>query len=191
MLVCRKDTFREHEVGGAVSAWSADDWEKKCAEFRDDEWSERSRCLALLPESKRGPESAIRTPAKELAWFRDTLKRRTDTAGLAYMHAAAGVLQQGILLLCSDHRLKDSPLTAVHDFGSRQYETSIILFFYVGQLRIRPVEEMAIMNQCTCERLVVMLRVRLRCLSEIMNCSAVSGLGLRRDRMLARWSICR
>ena len=59
---------------------------------------------------------------RELALFRASLTTRTLPMGLAYLHVAAGVLQQGILLLGSDSRI--DTLTSLHDFGTQQYETS-------------------------------------------------------------------
>ena len=130
-----QDYFRDHVVGAAVDAWLSADWVAKCDEFRDEEWSEQLRLLALKPASERGPEDRVRTSVRELALFRASLTTRTLPMGLAYLHVAAGVLQQGILLLGSDSRM--DTLTSLHDFGTRQYETSIVLFHHVGAVKDR------------------------------------------------------
>ena len=80
------------------------------------------------------PDAVIQTPARELAAFRDTLERPTLAMGLAYLHVAAGALQQGILLLCTDRRVRNAVGNEVHDFGTQQYDTSIVLLFQVGSV---------------------------------------------------------
>ena len=110
-----QDHFHDHVVGAAVDAWLSADW---VAKFRDEEWSEQLRLLALKPASERGPEDRVRTSVRELALFRASLTTRTLPMGLAYLHVAAGVLQQGILLLGSDSRI--NTLTSLHDFGTQQ-----------------------------------------------------------------------
>jgi len=132
-----KDTFRQHEVGAAIAAWSVDDWVNKVPEsFRDEEWQERCRvdATACGTALQGDPEESVRSAAKELEFFRRVLTLPTHAVGNAYLHAAAGVLQQGILLLTMDRRLN----RAVHqldDFGTQQYDSSIILFFSVGPLK--------------------------------------------------------
>jgi hypothetical protein len=131
-------TFRQLEVSGAVAAWTADDWTNKMpASFRDEEWSEKRR-IDIVAASAEGEapqaESSARTPEKELDFFRRVLLRPTHTVGNAFLHAAAGALQQGILLLTMDRRLNRA-VYQLDDFGTQQYSTSIILFFRVGPLR--------------------------------------------------------
>jgi hypothetical protein len=132
-----KDTFRQHEVGSAVAMWTVDDWVSKMpASFRDEEWQEKRRIdAAMLDNGSMGdPEAPCRTATRELEFFRHVLTLPTHAVGNAYLHAAAGVLQQGILLLTTDRRCH----RAVHqldDFGTQQYPSSIILFFSVGPLK--------------------------------------------------------
>jgi hypothetical protein len=130
-----KDAFREHEVGAAVAAWTEDDWtDKMPGYFRDEEWTERCRDQAAASVSSPDHEKAERTPARELAFFRRVLSLPSYAVGGAYLHAAAGVLQQGILLLSVDRRL--SPVVhRLDDFGTQQYASSIILLLTVGPLK--------------------------------------------------------
>ncbi len=121
-------TFRQQEVGAAVAEWTVDDWVSKVPELcRDEEWQERCRAT---PVSER----PARSPAGELAFFRHVLGLPTHPVGRAYLHAAAGALQQGILVLTTDHRLR-SAVQQLDDFGTEQYDSSIVLFFSVGPLR--------------------------------------------------------
>ena len=121
-------TFRQREVGAAMSEWTADDWVSKMPELcRDEEWQERCRATPVS-------EQPARSPAGELAFFRHVLGLPTHPVGRAYLHAAAGVLQQGILVLTTDHRYRPAA-QQLDDFGTEQYDSSIVLFFSVGPLR--------------------------------------------------------
>ena len=130
----RKNTFRELEVGAAVAAWSPDDWVSKVpASLRDDEWNESQRILHKRHDERAG---SVRTTEGELELFRDVLTQPSHPVGHAYLHVAAAVLQQGILLLTQDRRLGRA-VYQLDDFGTQQYDSSIVLFFGVGPIQHR------------------------------------------------------
>ena len=130
----RKTTFRELEVGAAVAAWSPDDWVSKVpASLRDDEWNESQRILHKRHDERAG---SVRTTEGELELFRDVLTQPSHPVGHAYLHVAAAVLQQGILLLTQDRRLGRA-VYQLDDFGTQQYDSSIVLFFGVGPIQHR------------------------------------------------------
>ena len=120
-------TFRQREVGAAMAEWTADDWASKVPmTCRDEEWQERNRTA--------GGAGPLRSPAGELAFFRHVLGLPTHAVGRAYLHVAAGALQQGILLLTTNHRHRPAA-QQLDDFGTEQYDSSIVLFFSVGPLK--------------------------------------------------------
>jgi len=132
-----KDTFRQHEVGAAIAAWTVDDWVRKVPEaFRDEEWNEQRRTGAARPDRAVAgdPEASVRTAEKELEFFRRVLTLPTHAVGKAYLHVAAGVLQHGILLMTMDRRFNRA-VYLLDDFGTQQYDSSIILFFNIGPLK--------------------------------------------------------
>ena len=111
----------------------ADDWLSKVpASFRDEEWSEHQR---LLQPNDRA--LSVRTAEGDLEFFRGVLTQPTYPVGNAYLHVAAAVLQQGILLLTQDRRHSRGAVYQMDDFGTRQHETSIVLFFGVGPVKHR------------------------------------------------------
>ena len=121
-------TFRQREVGAAMAEWTAEDWVSKMPELcREDEWQECCRVGATNASSR-----PARSPTRELDFFRHTLGLPTHPVGRAYLHAAAGALQQGILVLTTDHRYRGPAAQQLDDFGTEQYDSSIVLFFSVG-----------------------------------------------------------
>ena len=119
-------TFRQHEVGSAIAEWTVDDWASKVPEvLRDGEWDERCRTHTVA-------QQPARTLKGEFDFFRDVLSLPTHAVGLAYMHAAAGALQHGILLLTADHRFRTAGVSYhLDDFGTEEYDSSIIIFLSV------------------------------------------------------------
>ena len=124
-------TFRQREVGAAMAGWTAEDWVSKMPELcREDEWQECCRVDATDAASRHA-----RSPTRELDFFRHVLGLPTHPVGRAYLHAAAGALQHGVLVLTTDHRYSGPAAQQLDDFGTEQYDSSVILFFNVGPLK--------------------------------------------------------
>ena len=136
--VSGKDAFRACVVGSGVSQWTVDDWTDKIpACFRDEERAELCRIRRRAHGGPQPYQPAAVTPTEELEFFQHVLSLPSHPVGNAYLHTAAGALQQGILLLSVDKRYKP-PLCRLDDFGTLQYESSIILLFTVSPMAFVP-----------------------------------------------------
>ena len=101
--------------------------------------------------------------------------------GRAYLHEAAGVLQQGILVLTSDHCYRPAA-QQLDDFGSAQYDSSIVLFFSVGSPKPGSRADGHDKRWASPQQVRTLST---RCLNGTTRCCAVSGVGCRNARGVA------
>ena len=99
--------------------------------LREEIWSRHPPCAKEATECLEGDCScaySLRTPELEKQLFCDAVQRPTAEQGLEFFAAASVVLQIGILLISDGHRPGDHTWRALHDFGTRDYESSMVLY---------------------------------------------------------------
>ena len=129
-------SFITSTVVPVVEKWSEEQWLTYMPELcREEVWCRRPMCAKETAACREGNCScpySMRTPELEQRLFCETLLRPTTEQGLDFFAAASVALQTGILLIFDVHTPNDGTTRYLHDFGTRHYGSSMVLYGLVN-----------------------------------------------------------